>query len=289
MSDALPVTADDMVRQGTDAVPAGASILHVHARDPRTGQPTPDPDVYAQFLPALAQTDAVINITTGGSTRMTLDDRLAAALRFQPELASLNMGSMNFVFSAPAGRYQRWKFDWERDYLLGSEDVIFANTFRQIGRTLGELGQGCGTRFEFECYDLGHLYTLAHFLDRGLVEPPMLVQCIFGVLGGMGADHENLSHMVAIADKLFGDDYMLSAFAAGRHQMDFVTHAALHGGHIRVGLEDSLYLRRGQLADSNADQVAKAARLLTERGREIATPAEAREMLKLKGRDAVAI
>ena len=289
MSDALPVTADDMVRQGTDAVAAGASILHVHARDPRTGQPTPDPDVYAQFLPALAQTDAVINITTGGSTRMTLDDRLAAALRFQPELASLNMGSMNFVFSAPAGRYQRWKFDWERDYLLGSEDVIFANTFRQIGRTLGELGQGCGTRFEFECYDLGHLYTLAHFLDRGLVEPPMLVQCIFGVLGGMGADHENLSHMVAIADKLFGDDYMLSAFAAGRHQMDFVTHAALHGGHIRVGLEDSLYLRRGQLADSNADQVAKAARLLTELGREIATPAEAREMLKLKGRDAVAI
>jgi uncharacterized protein (DUF849 family) len=289
MSGALPVTADDMVRQGTDAVAAGASILHVHARDPRTGQPTPDPDVYAQFLPALAQTDAVINITTGGSTRMTLDDRLAAALRFQPELASLNMGSMNFVFSAPAGRYQRWKFDWERDYLLGSEDVIFANTFRQIGRTLGELGQGCGTRFEFECYDLGHLYTLAHFLDRGLVEPPMLVQCIFGVLGGMGADHENLSHMVAIADKLFGDDYMLSAFAAGRHQMDFVTHAALHGGHIRVGLEDSLYLRRGQLADSNADQVAKAARLLTELGREIATPAEAREMLKLKGRDAVAI
>jgi len=207
---------------------------------------------------------------------------------FKPEVASLNMGSLNFALFPMLNRYKEFKHDWERPYLEGTNDLVFRNTFKDIEFIL-KTCQNNDTRFEFECYDLGHLYTLAHFLDRGLVEPPMLVQCIFGVLGGMGADHENLSHMVAIADKLFGDDYMLSAFAAGRHQMDFVTHAALHGGHIRVGLEDSLYLRRGQLADSNADQVAKAARLLTELGREIATPAEAREMLKLKGRDAVAI
>jgi 3,5-dioxohexanoate:acetyl-CoA acetone transferase len=289
MSAALPYTAADMTKQGADAVAAGAAILHVHARDPLNGRPTPDPDVYSTFLPALAGTGAVVNITTGGSTRMTIDDRLAAALRFRPELASLNMGSMNFVFSGPASRHRQWKFDWEHDYLVGSEDVIFSNTFRQIARTLTELGQGGGTRFEFECYDLGHLYTLAHFLDRGLIEAPMLIQCIFGVLGGMGPDQENLSHMVMIADRLFGDDYYLSAFAAGRHQMDFITAAALHGGHVRVGLEDNLYLRRGELAPSNADQVAKAARLLTDLGREIATPEQARDMLKLKGRDATGI
>jgi uncharacterized protein (DUF849 family) len=289
MSEALPCTPGEMIRQGTDAVAAGASILHVHARDPETGRPTPDPAVYGEFLPALADTGAVINVTTGGSTRMSLDDRLAAARRFRPELASLNMGSMNFVFSGAAARHREWKFGWERDYLLGSEDVIFSNTFRQITRTLTELGQTRGTRFEFECYDLGHLYTLAHFLDRGLIETPMLIQCVFGVLGGMGSDPENLSHMVAIADKLFGDDYYLSAFAAGRHQMDFITAAVLHGGHARVGLEDNLYLSRGELAKSNADQVAKAARLLAELGRRIATPEQARELLRLKGRGGTAL
>jgi uncharacterized protein (DUF849 family) len=289
MSDALPISAHQMIEQGLDAVEAGAAILHLHARDPATGRPTPSPDVYGEFLPALKErSDAVINITTGGSTRMTMDDRLSAALKFQPELASLNMGSMNFVFSGAARRYQNWKHEWELDYVLGSEDVIFSNTFSQIARTLNELGRGAGTRFEFECYDVGHLYTLAHFVDRGLVETPMLIQGIFGVLGGIGADHENLSHMVTIADKLFGDDYLLSAFAAGRHQMGFVTHAALHGGHIRVGLEDNLYLGRGELATSNADQVRKAVRILTELDREIATPSEARQMLKLKGHDAVA-
>jgi uncharacterized protein (DUF849 family) len=289
MSDALPISAHQMIEQGLEAVEAGASILHLHARDPETGQPTPSPDVYGKFLPALKEhSDAVINITTGGSTRMTMDDRLSAALRFQPELASLNMGSMNFVFSGAAKRYQNWKHDWELDYVLGSEDVIFSNTFSQIARTLNELGRGAGTRFEFECYDVGHLYTLAHFVDRGLVETPMLIQGIFGILGGIGADHENLSHMVTIADKLFGDDYLFSAFAAGRHQMGFVTHAALHGGHVRVGLEDNLYIGRGELATSNADQVRKAVRILTELDREIATPIEARQMLKLKGHDAVA-
>jgi len=289
MSEALPIRPDQMIEQGLDAIEAGAAILHVHARDPETGQPTPSPDVYAQFLPALKdQSDAVINITTGGSTRMSLDDRLSAALRFQPELASLNMGSMNFVFSGAASRYQRWKHEWEAEYLLRSEEVIFSNTFSQIARTLEDLGRGVGTRFEFECYDVGHLYTLAHFLDRGLVETPMFIQCIFGILGGIGADHVNLAHMVTIADKLFGDDYVLSAFAAGRHQMGFVTHAALHGGHIRVGLEDNLYIGPGELARSNADQVRKAVRVLTELDREIATPSEARQMLKLKGHDAVA-
>lgn len=288
MSDALPYTPEQMVQQGADAVAAGAAILHVHARDPQNGRPTPDPDVYAQFLPGLAETGAVVNITTGGSTRMTLDDRLAAAVRFEPELASLNLGSMNFVFSGPASRYETWKFDWEREWLTGSDDIVFSNTFRQIERTLTELGQR-GTRFEFECYDVGHLYTLAHFLDRELVKTPMLIQCIFGVLGGIGSDLENLAHMVGIADKLFGDQYFLSAFAAGRHQMDFVTAAALHGGHVRVGLEDNLFLRRGELATSNADQVAKTARVLTELGRNIATPDQAREMLGLKGREATAL
>ncbi|WP_030181572.1 3-keto-5-aminohexanoate cleavage protein [Streptomyces sp. NRRL S-813] len=288
MSEALPYTPEEMIRQGTDAVAAGSAILHVHARDKKTGLPTPDPDVYGEFLPALADTGAVINITTGGSTRMALDDRLAAALRFRPELASLNMGSMNFDFSAPAARYKEWKFEWEYDWLVGSQDLVFVNTFRQIKHTLTELGAH-GTRFEFECYDVGHLYTLAHFVDQGLVRTPMLIQCIFGVRGGIGADQENLSHMVTIADKLFGDTYYLSAFAAGRHQMDFVTASALHGGHVRVGLEDNLYIRRGELAESNADQVAKAARLLTELGREIATPDQARDLLQLKGRDATAI
>lgn len=288
MSEALPYTPRGMIRQGTDAVAAGAAILHVHARDNKTGQPTPDPDVYGEFLPALADTGAIINITTGGSTRMTLADRLAAALRFRPELASLNMGSMNFDFSAPAARYKKWKFDWEHDWLAGSDDLVFVNTFRQIRSTLTELGAR-GTRFEFECYDVSHLYTLAHFLDQGLIQTPMLIQCIFGVRGGIGADLENLSHMVTIADKLFGDTYYLSAFAAGRHQMDFVTASALHFGHVRVGLEDNLYISRGELAKSNADQVAKAAGVLTELGREIATPEQARDILQLKGRDATAI
>ena len=290
MSPYLPLTPDEVASQAIGAAEAGAAILHLHARDPKDGRPTPDPKVFMQFLPRIKQaTDAVVNITTGGGHGMTLEERLAAPLRASPEMCSLNMGSMNFGLFPMLQRYKDFKHDWERQHLENSRDFIFRNTFKDIEYILKNLGEAHGTRFEFECYDVGHLYTLAHFLDRGLVEPPMLVQCIFGVLGGMGADHENLSHMVAIADKLFGDDYMLSAFAAGRHQMDFVTHAALHGGHIRVGLEDSLYLRRGQLADSNADQVAKAARLLTELGREIATPAEAREMLKLKGRDAVAI
>ena len=282
MSPHLPVTPRQIIDQGLEAVEAGAAVLHLHARDPETGRPTASAAVFDQFVPELRASGAVINITTGGSTRMTWEERLEAARHLSPELASLNMGSMNFVFSGPAHREREWKFDWERDYLLGSEDIVFANTFAQIERTLRVLG-GTGTRFEFECYDVGHLYTLAHFLDRGLVQTPLLVQCILGVLGGIGADPDNLSHMHATAEKLFGDQYYLSAFAAGRHQTAFITQSALLGGHVRVGLEDNLYLERGRLAASNAEQVRKAARILDELGRPAATPDQARSLLKLKG------
>ncbi|QDO89346.1 3-keto-5-aminohexanoate cleavage protein [Ornithinimicrobium ciconiae] len=290
MSDYLPVTPQEIGDQAIDAAQAGAAILHLHARDPQDGRPSPAPAVFEQFLPRIhEQTDAIINITTGGSTAMTVQERLAAALRFEPELASLNMGSINFVFSGAAAKFDTWKHDWEKDYLLGSEDRIFANTFRQIEYTLRELGEERGTRFEFECYDVGHLYTLAHFVDRGLVKPPFMVQSIFGILGGIGADHDNLTHMVTVADRLFGDDYILSAFAAGRHQMEFVTHAALLGGQVRVGLEDSLSIARGERATSNAQQVEKVAGILQSLGHELAGPDEVRDILALKGKSAVKI
>ena len=288
MSEHLPVTPEEIAAQSVDAVQAGAAIVHLHARDPLTGQPTADPDVFMRFLPQIKErTNAVVNITTGGAMTMSIDDRLAAARRARPELASMNMGSMNFgVF--PAAEVDRvWKHDWEQRYLRSSESAVFTNTFEQIATTLRELGDGAGTRFEYECYDVGHLYNLAHMADRGLAKPPFLVQCIFGVLGGIGADPDNLQHMVTIADRLFGDDYYLSAFAAGRHQMPFATQSALLGGHVRVGLEDSLYIGRGELATSNAQQVAKVARILTELGRDIATPDEARALLNLKGADHV--
>jgi uncharacterized protein (DUF849 family) len=288
MSAALPITPEQIAAESIEAAQAGAAILHLHARDPESGYPTPDPEVFLRFLPDIkARTDAVVNITTGGSSRMTVDERLAAAKRFEPELATCNMGSMNFVFSGAARGIKTWTYPWEREFVLGSEDVIFANTFRQIERTMKELGE-CGTRFEFECYDVGHLYTLAHFVDRKVVQPPFLVQCIFGVLGGIGADHANLIHMLTTADKLFGDDYYFSAFAAGRHQMPFITQSALNGGHVRVGLEDSLFIAKGEIAESNAEQVRKAVRILSEMGRPIASPQEVREMLGLKGKENVA-
>jgi uncharacterized protein (DUF849 family) len=218
---------------------------------------------------------------------MTVDERLAAPVTVQPELASLNMGSMNFVFSAAARSISDWKYAWELEHLLSSEDVIFSNTYAQIARIAKTLGD-CGTRFEFECYDVGHLYTLAHFADKGTVTPPFLVQCIFGVLGGIGPDLSNLFHMITVADRLFGDDYYLSAVGVGKHQMAFAAAAALAGGGVRVGLEDSLYIERGTLASSNADQVKKVIRILTELGREVATPAEIRDMLYLKGAESVA-
>nr|WP_295835925.1 3-keto-5-aminohexanoate cleavage protein [uncultured Azospirillum sp.] len=289
MSDALPVTPDEIVEQGVGAAEAGAAILHLHARDPRTGQPTPDPAVFMQFLPRLKQsTNAVLNITTGGSLHMTVQERLAAPLQAQPEMCSLNMGSMNFGIFPLADRYKNWKHDWEEPYLRSTDDFIFRNTFRDIAYILEHLGEGCGTRFEFECYDVGHLYNLAHFLDRGLVKTPLFIQTIFGILGGIGAEERNLVFMRETADRLFGKDYEWSVLAAGRHQIPFTTMAAVMGGNVRVGLEDSLYLAKGRLARNSAEQVAKIRRILEELSLEVATPEEARAMLHLKGADQVA-
>lgn len=288
MSDALPITPAQIAEQSIEAAEAGAAILHLHARNPADGSPTGDPEVFAAFLPVIKQrTDAVINITTGGSPAMTVEERLQGAIRFSPEMCSLNMGSMNFALHPLADRYSGWKYAWEEEYLRTSDDFIFRNTFRDIEYILKSLGDG-GTRFEHECYDVGHLYSLAHFLDRGLVKPGFFVQMIFGVLGGIGPDIDNLMFMKQTADRLFGaSTYQWSVLAAGRNQMPFVTHAALMGGNVRVGLEDSLYIERGKLAISNADQVRKMVRILGEMGHEPATPAEAREILGLKGGDRV--
>jgi uncharacterized protein (DUF849 family) len=289
MSPHLPVTPDEIVAASVGAAEAGASIIHLHARDPLDGSPTGDPAVFDQFLPRIKQqTDAVVNITTGGSNGMTGDERIAAGKRFSPEIASLNMGTMNFDYGAAAVRVADWKHPWEAAYVASSGERIAHNTPTFIGQVIRELGEGCGTRFEFECYDVGHLYMLAHFADLGVVKPPFFVQCIFGIMGGIGPDVGNLTHMVATADRLLGDDYYLSVIGAGRHQMNIAAVSLAMGGNVRVGLEDSLYLGKGQLARSNAEQVAKVRRIAEELSYEIATPAEARAMLQLKGADAVA-
>ena len=284
MTPYLPVTPDEIAEGAVGAAQAGAAILHLHARDPKDGRPTPDPKVFMQFLPKIkAATDAVINITTGGGHNMTVQERLAAPLLAKPEVCSLNMGSMNFGLFPALEKRKEWKYDWEPQYLEASRDFIFRNTFKDIEYSLKHLGDECGTRFEFECYDVGHLYNLAHFLDRKLVKPPLFVQTIFGILGGIGPEPENLLHMKRTADKLFGDQYLWSILGAGRHQMGLVTMGALMGGNVRVGLEDSIYVGKGQLAKSNAEQVAKIRRILEELSLEVATPAEARKMLQLKG------
>lgn len=290
MSPHLPITPAQIAEQAIEAAQAGAAILHLHARDPRDGRPTPDPAVFEQFVPKIrAATDAVINITTGGSTRMTLEERLAYPLKLQPEMCSLNMGSMNFSIHPVARKYSAWQHEWERPYVEGMEDLIFRNTFADIKHILQVLGRDCGTRFEFECYDVGHLYNLAHFVDEGLVQGPLFIQSIFGILGGLGPDPENLVTMKSTADRLFGRGaYRFSVLGAGRHQMPLLTMAAVLGGNVRVGLEDSLYLGRGQLAKSCAEQVCKIRRILEELSLEVATPDEARAMLALKGRDQVA-
>lgn len=289
MSEYLPVTPEEIGEDAIGAARAGAAIVHLHARYD-DGRPSPDPETFARFLPRIAaETDAVINISTGGASSMSIEDRLRAATTFSPELASLNMGTMNFVFSGIADRITEYRFPWEREYVLASYSNPFVNTFDKIEYTLRELGEGGGTRFEFECYDIGHLYNLAHFVDRGLVKTPFLIQGVFGILGGIGADPENLEHMVRMADKLFGDDYAFSAFAAGRKQMEFAERNARLGGHVRVGLEDNLFIGKGEKAVSSAQQVEKVVARLRELGREIATPDEAREMLQLKGRAATNI
>jgi uncharacterized protein (DUF849 family) len=289
MSPHLPVTADQIAEQAIAAAEAGAAILHLHARSPHDGSPSPRAEDFMAFLPRIRQsTDAVINISTGGSATMSLDDRLEGAHAARPELCSLNMGPLIFDFSAAGKRVAQWQHAWEREYVESSRGRIMYNDNAFIERIMLEVGRAYGTRFEFECYDIGHLYTLAHFADRGLIDPPFLIQGVFGILGGIGADVRNLAHMVTIADSLFGEDYVLSAFAAGRHQMEFCTQSALLGGNVRVGLEDSLFIGRGELAHSNADQVRKIRTVLEALGREIATPAEARAMLGLKGGDQVA-
>ncbi len=289
MSPYLPLTPDEVAGQAIEAAEAGAAILHLHARDPKDGRPTPDPKVFMQFLPRIKQaSDAVINITTGGGHGMTLEERLAAPLKASPEMCSLNMGSMNFGLFPMLARYKEFRHDWERVHLENSRDFIFRNTFKDIEYILRHLGEAHGTRFEFECYDIGHLYTLAHFLDRKLVKPPLFVQSIFGILGGIGADPENVAHAKHIADRLFGEQYYWSILAAGRHQLPLVTMGAVMGGNIRVGLEDSLFVGKGQLAKSNAEQVRRIRSILENLSLEIASPKEAREMLSLKGGDAVA-
>lgn len=288
MSGALPYTADDIAGQAIAAAEAGAAILHLHARRPADGGVSIDPDAFAAFLPRIRQaTDAVINISTGGSLTNTIDERIAPALRFSPEMCSLNMGSINFSFHPLAKRYESWKFDWEKDYVENSDSYIFRNTFRDIGMAATALAPH-DIRFEHECYDVGHLYNLRFCMDTGLFKAPVFIQFVLGILGGIGADVDNLIFMKRTADRLFGDDYRWSVLAAGAAQMGMATTAAQMGGNVRVGLEDSLFISRGQLAASNAEQVAKIRRLVEDLGGEIATPDEAREMLQLKGGDRVA-
>ena len=283
MSPHLPVTADEITTQAIEAAEAGAAILHLHARNPEDGRPTQDPDAFAAFLPRIKQaTDAILNLTTGGSPTMTVAERLQPALTFAPEVASLNMGSMNFGLHPMLDRYKKFQHDWEPEYLEKTRDTVFKNTFKDIEHIIEHCG-GNGTRFEFECYDTSHLYNLAHFRDRGLVDGPLFIQTVFGILGGIGTHPD----MKRTADRLFGDSYVWSVLGAGRHQLPITTMAAAMGGNVRVGLEDSLWDGPGRLAQSNAAQVRRIRQVLEGLGLEIATAEDARAMLALKGADRV--
>ncbi|MCB5945654.1 3-keto-5-aminohexanoate cleavage protein [Acidocella sp. KAb 2-4] len=287
MSPHLPITPDQIAADAIAAAEAGAAMLHLHARNPETGRPDQNPALFRQFMPRIKQsTDAILNITTGGGLGMSLEDRLAPTKQLKPEVCSMNMGSINFNISGAGAKISEWKFDWEQPYLEMTKDFILSNTFRQIEQAMAECSAQ-GTRFEFECYDIGHLYNLAHFVDRKLIEPPFFIQGVFGILGGIGPDPENVMHMKATADRLFGQDYLFSLLAAGRHQMRLTTLSALLGGNVRVGLEDSLYAGKGEMATSNAVQVAKIRRIIEELSLDIATPQEAREMMQTKGGDDV--
>ena len=288
MSPHLPITPEEIITDSLAAAEAGAAILHLHARNPEDGRPDQTPEGFSPFLSRIKQSsDAVINITTGGSPYMTVAERVAPAANHKPELASLNMGSMNFGLYPMLKRYKTFKFDWEREHLEGSKDLVFRNSFKDIEYVL-ETCYGNGTRFEFECYDVSHLYNLAHFADRGLVKPPFFVQSVFGLLGGIGAHHEDVMHMKRTADRLFGNDFRWSVLGAGANQFRVAAQAATLGGNVRVGLEDSLWAGRGELATSNAVQVRKVRNIIENLGLEVATPDEAREMLQLKGGDQVA-
>lgn len=285
MTQHLPITPDEIAAASIEAAEAGASIIHLHARDPETGKPDARPETFKRFLPIIKQsTDAIVNITTGGGLGMTMEQRLEAATATSPEMASLNMGSINFGIFPLLEKYSDWKYDWEAPFLEMTKDYIFPNTFATIEYALHELGEGHGTRFEFECYDVGHLHNLAWFVDKGLVKPPFFIQMVFGILGGIGADPAHLTHMHHTADKLFGAGrYEWSVLAAGRHQMPFATQSAMLGGNLRVGLEDSIYIGPRTLAESNAQQVHKIRDIVESLGLTVATPAEARERLALKG------
>ncbi|WP_408647741.1 BKACE family enzyme [Xanthobacter dioxanivorans] len=285
MSPYLPITPDEIVTDALAAAEAGAAILHLHARNPETGQPDQRPEAFAPFLPRIKQaTNAVINITSGGSPYMKVEERVLPAATFKPEVASLNMGSMNFGLYHLLDKYKEFKFDWERTHLENTRDLVFRNTFKDIEYILNTCYDN-GTRFEFECYDIGHLYNLAHFLDRGLVKAPLFVQSVFGLLGGIGPHPEDVMHMKRTCDRLFGDQYRWSVLGAGRNQLPIAAMAASMGGNIRVGLEDSLWAGPGKLATSNADQVKLARKIIEGLGLDIATPDEAREILDLKGAD----
>jgi uncharacterized protein (DUF849 family) len=288
MSPHLPVTPGEIAESAIGAAEAGAAIVHLHARDPVTGEPTQRPDAFLPFLREIkARSGVVVNLTTGGSAAMTIEDRVRPALEFAPEVASLNMGSMNFGLYPMLGRYRDFRHAWERPYLEGSDARIFRNTFADIAYILERCADQ-GTRFEIECYDIGHLYTLAHFVDRGLVRPPLFVQSVFGILGGIGSHPEDVAHMKRTADRLFGaDDWVWSVLGAGRNQLPVAAQALANGGNVRVGLEDSLWSGPGRLAETNAEQVARACRLVEDLGLNVASPDDARRMLGLKGHDRV--
>jgi uncharacterized protein (DUF849 family) len=288
MSPHLPVTPDEIADAALGAAEAGAAIVHLHARDPETGKPDQSPEAFAAFLPRIKQqSDCVINLTTGGSPWMTVEERVRPAATFKPEVASLNMGSMNFGLFPMLERFKDFRHDWERQHLENSRDLVFKNTYKDIEFVLRTCADN-DTRFEFECYDISHLYNLAHFLERGLVKPPLFVQSVFGILGGIGGHEEDVMHMKRTADRLFGKAYRWSVLGAGRNQMRIAAMAAAMGGNVRVGLEDSLWDGPGTLAKSNADQVRRARSIVENLGLTIASPAEAREILELKGGDRVA-
>jgi uncharacterized protein (DUF849 family) len=287
MSPYLLVTAEEIANSAVEAAEAGAAIVHLHARDPENGRPSQDPALFKPILQSIKQrSDAVLNLTTGGSTEMTIEERLRPATIFKPEVASLNMGTMNFGLYPMLGRFKEFKHDWEEPYLEGSRDRMFRNTFGDIENILSSCAEN-DTRFEVECYDIGHLYTMAHFADRGLIKPPFFIQSVFGILGGIGAHQEDVLHMRRTADRLFGDQYEWSVLGAGRNQLNIAALSASMGGNVRVGLEDSLWLGPGQLAESNAAQVRAVKAMLEAMGLAIATPADAREMLALKGGDRI--
>ena len=287
MSPHLPITPEEIIEASVGAAEAGAAIIHLHARDPITGKPDQSPEAFGKFLPQIkARTNAVLNLTSGGSPFMKIEERIQPSMKFSPEVASLNMGSLNFALFPMLSRFKEFKHDWERQHLESSKDLIFRNTFKDIEFALKACAEN-DTRFEFECYDIGHLYNLAHFVDRGLIKPPFFVQSVFGILGGIGTHYEDVVHMKRTADRLFGHHYQWSVLGAGRNQLSIAAMSAGMGGNIRVGLEDSLWLGKGTLAKTNAEQVTKARQIIEGLGLEVASPDDAREMLALKGSDKV--